>query len=277
MKPSRVLFLTGILLLAFGTPSNGNGQALKQWLDSAKEVLIVTEESATDAVRYHSIPNHQDVEQVDQMENIVAAKGSRYDDLVLFSGYPITPIDQARQSETNFLPWHPDKATFLRLDHGTWGPWYVTSPLSGCDVWIADHKNFDPLTIHINANFLAQFPLRNLQYKEDLANIALNYFNERIMQNPAYYYKFIQRISYNYANDPDITPEEKQDIDNYWEDFRFPYVLYHTDKGEIAFLYGTYASGWFSSTWNFVLKELNSGKILLDLDCNESSTLCTIQ
>ena len=275
MKPSRVLFLTGILLLAFGTPSNGNGQALKQWLDSAKQVWIAAEESAVNAVRYHSI--HENVEEVEQREKIVAAKDKRYDNLILFSGYPITPIDQARQSDTNFLPWQTDKATFLRLDHGTWGPWYVTSPLSGCDVWIADHQNFDPLTIHINANSLAQFPLKNLRYKEDLANIALNYFNERIMRNPAYYYKFIQRISYDYANDPGTTPEEKQDIDNYWKDFGFPYVLYHTNKGELAFLYGTYASGWFSSTWNFVLKELNSGKILLKLDCNESSTWCNIQ
>ena len=276
MKLSRVVLLTGVLLLAFGaTPSKGNGQALKQWMDSAKEVGFIDEPSAITAVWVY--PIHAYVDEIRQVKEIFAAKSARYNDLVVFSGQSTTPIDQSRLSKTNYLPWQPNKATFLRLDHNMWGTWYLTSPLSGCDVWIADHRNFDPLTIHINANSLAQFPLRNLQYKEELANVALNYFNERVMINPAHYYKFIQRISYDYASDPGISPQERQEISNYWKNFRFPYVFYSTDKGEQAFLYGTYSSGWFSSAWSFVLKELISGRILLKLNCNESSSSCTIQ
>ena len=168
MKPaSRVPLLQAsiLVLLAFVTASNGNGRALKDWLDSATQVSVITEPSVPNS--YQQIPVLEEVNEIRQVDEITAAKGATtYNDLVVFSKKSDTPIDPNFESMTNYLPWEVNKATFLRLDHAKWGIWYITAPLSGCDVWIADHKDLEPLTVHINANKLANDPVDNLMYKQ---------------------------------------------------------------------------------------------------------------
>ena len=45
---------------------------------------------------------------------------------------------------------------------------------------------------------------------------VLAYFNEKNKQE----YEFIQRISYDYANDPDTPVSQKEEIDDYWNKFK---------------------------------------------------------
>ena len=108
--------------------------------------------------------------------------------------------------------------------------------------------------------------MKNLVYKQNLAVKALTEFNQKYKQN----YRFIQRISYDYASDP--YSSKKEQIHKYWNTFKsnnIPFVLYRTDQG---FLYGTY----YNTKWYFVLKELLSGKIHLNLACSVLQSDCSI-
>ena len=278
MKPSRFLLQASIfILIAFSaTPSEANGKELKNWLDSAKEVSVIIEPSVQNSYTVEAADVSEHVLEIKQIKQITLAKCVNQNDLTAFYGSSdYCTIDAQLSSSTNYLPWVPDKASFVLLDHSKWGIWYFTARLSGCDVWIADREGgYEPLTIHINANKLANNPVKNLEYKQNLAMLALDLFNQKYKQQ----YTFIQRISYDYASDPDTSPEEKEQINEYWNTFlvdtNIPYVLYPTDQG---FFYGIYDTGTFTGTWYFVLKNLDSGKILLKINCSVEQSSCTIQ
>lgn len=71
------LLQTSILvLLAFLTATKGNGRALKDWLDSATQVSVITEPSVLDS--YHVL---EEVQEIRQFDEITAAKGATYNDL----------------------------------------------------------------------------------------------------------------------------------------------------------------------------------------------------
>ena len=279
MKSSRVLIQASIfILIAFAaTPSEADGKELKYWMDSAMGVGIVADGTVRHSRQFIHVS--QNVVEVKQVRDITAAKCAKINNLVAFTGSTeicdaYGGIDSQLSSNTHYLPWFPDEALFMLLDHSKWGNWYFTSRLSGCDVWIADREGgFEPLTIHINANALQSDPVKNLEHKERLATRALNTFNQKYQQA----YRFIQRISYDYASDPYTTSSEKEAINNYWQRYiagtGIPHALYLTESG---FFYGIYDAGAFTGAWNFVLKDLIGGGILLRIDCSVQQSSCTI-
>ena len=275
MKPSRFLLQVSVfVLIAFAiTPSKGDGYVLKKWMDSAKGVKNIVESSVS--VSYN-ISQDTNIVEIQQIRPIKAAKCEEENVLTAFSNpdSDYCTADEELVSETNFLPWSEDKATFMRLDHIRWGIWFFTSKLSGCDIWIADRKGeFEPLVIHANANSLGNDPVRNLQCKQNLSMMALTKFNQKYNQS----YKFIQRISYDFASVPGLSPEQKEQIKEYWNSFKsykIPFVLYKIqNENQIGFVYGTYSN----AKWYFVLKELNSGKILVKIACYVTQSSCDIQ
>lgn len=94
------------------------------------------------------------------------------------------------------------------------------------------------------------------------------------------YYKFIQRISYDYAKS---NPSDADRITDYWNRFveenkQIPYVLYYAGQDiHGAFFYGIYDTCYFTEVWKFVLKEIESGKILLQISCSTQGSYCTLQ
>ena len=274
MKSSQFLLQASIvILIAFAaTPSEADGKALKKWMDSARRVSVIPEgQSIKSSVQITKVEGN--IDEVKQVGQITAAKCKNYDDLVAFTeSSEMCDIDQQLSSNTNYLPWFPNKATFVLLDHSKWGNWYFTDPVSGCDIWIADREGgFEPLTIHINANAITNNLVHNLMYKQNLATNVLKLFNKKYNQE----YTFIQRISYDYASDPDTCSKQKGEIDEYWNDFkdenRIPYVLYSAGQG---FFYGLYDA--VTATWDFVLKDLNKGDLLLSIDCSVQQSSCSI-
>ena len=198
------------MLLVLGTPSLGD--ELKNWLDKAKQVGTIHEPSILENYSENPIPEYSGIVEIKQFGEITVAEGDMV--LVVYSGSPSTPIVPSTASHTNYLPWDGDVATFLRLDHNKWGSWFITSPLTGCDVWIAGRPDFEPLLIHINANKFRNNPLQNLIYKQNLAMEVLTYFNEVVMKDNNYV--FMQRVSYDYANAPDTPDSQRDKINEYW-------------------------------------------------------------
>ena len=143
-------------------------------------------------------------------------------------------------------------------------------------MWIADHDDYEPLVIHINANSLGDKPVKNLQYKQRLAFQFLQYFNQNVQKQQRKFYRFVQRVSYDYAaaEDDDDEGSDVDTIKEYWNQFtkdtNIPSSFYLSQSG---FFYGYYSS----SAWHFTLKDLESGKLLLNLDCENSNSVCIVQ
>ena len=221
------------------------------------------------------------VQEIEQREKIKIAKEANSNTLYIFNGDSPAVLDKKLQTDTNFLPFSEDRATFMHLNHKQFGNWFATSPLSGCDVWIADSKNLEPVVIHINANKYGKAPLRNLEYKQGLANDILKHLN-RGTGRPKY--EFVLRISYNFARDGLTSRQEKTRINGYWNEFKnrykdIPFVLYKIDEGA-GFLYGTHNMRLpkLGRAWNFLLKDLGSGRILENIACTASTKVgCIIQ
>lgn len=278
-----ILFQASILtLVVFATPSLGDATQLKAWLDNSnvKRADIEWDETAKDETRYKTIPSSSypgSIEEVEQPNNVIAAKlkDEKYNMVVIFDTKPSSgnPIEDP-ESPANFLPFFTDKARFLLVD-GRRG-FFTTSMLSGCDMWIADKVNLEPLIIHINANKYKDDPLRNLQYKQDLAVEALEYFNRNIIKNRNNYYTFYLRVSFDYAyyiSDPD----KKKEIQNYWtkfhNDFREATAYLYKDDANPSMFYGARTGG-SKVTWNFSLKSFDSGKVK-KISCPDGNS-CTI-
>ena len=288
MKTSRVLLLaSAFALLVLITPSEGGAKSLKTWLDDpgSKGFLLSVTSSVGAAYNIKSISTSDPtlrglIQEVTQTGKITAAMTKARNAMYAYSGKAPYEMSKTLQSPTNFLPWDEDRATFLLLD-SKWD-FYVTSQLSGCDVWIADHEKFEPLTLHINANDLKDQPVKNLEYKEKLAVAALKYFNENVMKNKNNYYKFVMRMSYDYKNKP-FPAIVKQEIDEYWNGFheRFPDLpssgkqLY--EVGKPALFYGAFTGG-SRPSWDFSLKDNLDGTNLKEIDCpvNAKRAHCTI-
>ena len=274
MKLSVLVVTIAAVLLLVSTPIEGNGNALKEWVDEVQgePIGVVVQNSVKPGFIYNEIAvdNSKDITFIEQKRAIMA--GRTTDDLFLtaFASEAFYDVDSNFVSPTNYLPWGEDRAKALLLNSNSWGEWFLTAPLSGCDVWIADHDDYEPLVIHINANSLGDKPVENLQYKQRLAFDVLNYFNQNIQKQQKKFYRFVQRISYNYAKK---IGSDVDAIGEYWNQFtkdNIPFSLYWDQLG---FFYGFYSS----STWHFVLKDLKSGKLLLKLDCENPESKCIVK
>ena len=278
MKLSVLVVTTAAVLLLVSTPTEGNGNALKKWVDKAKGKVI------TIAVQHSSVSKVCDEVDIDditfirQSGAIMAGKTTDGSYLTAFASAANYKVVSKFVSPTNYLPWAPDKAIALLLDSNKWGDWFLTAPLSerGCDVWIADHDDYEPLVIRVNANDLSDNPVESLQYKQRLAFQFLGYFNKNYQKKKHKFYRFVQRVSYNYAaaEDDDDEGSDVDAINEYWNQFtkdtNIPFSFYLSQSG---FFYGYYSS----SAWHFALKDLESGKLLLNLDCeNPIKSMCTI-
>ena len=177
----------------------------------------------------------------------------------------IEGVVKSTYAPSNLLPFSENDATYLLLDHREWGNYFITGVLSGCDIWIANDENdYDPLVVHVNANDIAD-PVANLKHKQNLAMATLDYFNQDTQLD----YKYIQRVSYNYAKE---TPNP-DDINEYWNEFKeetgIPYTFYYPAR---AVFFGLYAS----DEWRFAIKDGATGKIIEKVKCSESCTCCVV-
>ena len=280
MKSSVLVVTTAAVLLLVSTPTEGNGNALKKWVDEVQGNSIdVLVQGSVPESGYNEIAvdDSKDITFIEQSGAIMAGRTANNFYLTVFVGasaanYKVVP---KFVSPTNYLPWGVDKATTLLLDSNSWGNWFLTATLSGCDVWIADHDDYEPLVIHINANSLGDKPVENLQYKQELAFQVLQYFNQNTQKQQRKFYRFVQRVSYDYAAAEDDNDEKSATdaINEYWNQFakdtNIPFSFYLSQSG---FFYGYYSS----SAWHFTLKDLTSGKLLLNLDCENSNSVCLV-
>ena len=279
MKRSAILLPVVLLAITFASPSYGDGDALKHWLKRASRVTVAS------SYRPRSINvkriSLEHVQEIEQRENIKIAKEANSNMLYIYNGDSPAVLDKKLQTDTNFLPFLEDRATFMHLNHNQFGNWFATSPLSGCDVWIADSKNLEPVVIHINANKFGNQPLRNLEYKQELANNILNHLNRGTGRQK---YEFVLRISYDFEHDKDTSRQEKTRINGYWNTFKkshsnILFVLYKIDK-DAGFLYGTHNMRLpkLGRAWKFRLKDLGSGRILESIACTATTKVgCVIQ
>ena len=250
----------------FSTPAQGNGKALWNWLKSAKDVTVSASSNVYNSITQTEVPGNSNILHVEQTGKIEAAKAkdTKYISnwLRLYTGGDPgdIAIDESLLTTTNFLPWSPDQAMYMTINHKKWGDWFITGPLSGCDVWLAARKGAEPLAIHINANKYSNQPLENLKYKEELALRALNYFNDKIMLGDKYY--FILRTSYNFNKDSTMTATQKDKVTEYWNRFeeKNPKVVRILYLGKGLF-YGTYNILTTLEQWEFALKDLDGGKV----------------
>ena len=94
--------------------------------------------------------------------------------LRVFGGEPKEKPKVDLIEDTHYLEVQPNHATFQRLDQYKWGRWFITSTLSGCDVYVAHSDGFEPVIIHVNANEYCNKNIeRCLEKKYDMAIDAL--------------------------------------------------------------------------------------------------------
>src|SRR5262249_38771511 len=71
-----------------------------------------------------------------------------------FSPAPFLTEVRLEQSATgpefNWLPFTPRKLEAVTMDHGA--DYFITGPLSGCNIYIATRPNVPPMAFHANAN-----------------------------------------------------------------------------------------------------------------------------
>ena len=190
------------------------------------------------------------VGKIDNKDTILITDGVEYE------GYSAAAIygayEQNRKEKTNYLPFLEDRATFMFLDANR-GTWFVTSELSGCDVWVA-HCGTAVFVLHINANSLGDYPLDNLGFKQNVAKVALTLINAD--RQPAC--KFVQRFSYDYSKDSGV---KTADMKKYWSGFakHHKHVAVKKYDGN-SFFYGKYDSQ--ASSWKFALRRTDTQTIV---------------
>ena len=197
----------------------------------------------------------QNTIQLQQITELQIAKGTSFNSHVLFVDTKAKivehEIDPSTQQKTHYLPWMPNHATFMQLNHLQFGDWFFTAELSGCEVWIAhDRKGKQPFIIHLN--------LFNCENKpEDMVKLG-DEAVQRIMELYPGYNLLIKRIVRKKQSEsmyPSGTAFYKEDVD--------------------ALFYGRYTQSnkcedksIYSGGWSFYLRD-RSTKEYLDLSVGE--------
>lgn len=278
MRDPVMWSIVAMVLLSVTSPVRGN--VLTNWLDTATTVIQVVEDDYSLVGPGKPITkkttDYNDVVLIDQTGKVISARGkagSQFSSVLFVFGNGSTKeqyVDKNTKTDTDYLPADKNKASFKLLQAKN-GSMFITSVLTGCDVWIADRMGVQPLVVHVNAYQYSGDPVRQLTYMEGLATEALNYFNDKITQN---YYKYIMRVSSDFAGQ---YPSDRDKINDYWNQFsrkNIPHVLY--DASNPALLYGTLNAPQ-NIEWYFRLKDLIHGRLMLRMNCNDNANACTIQ
>ena len=144
-----------------------------------------------------------------------------------------------------------DSYTFLNPNVA---PWFFTSPLEGCDVFVATEKNHGdkPLVIHSNRNQFKKDPVKNLGDKEK--------FVKDLLKSLQRSYKVIARV---YMNKMPKNEEEQKAIfdyiDKYYKSNPGIKLISYNDGNQGHQFIGHYNNDF--NTWRFINKGENDGTI----------------
>ena len=273
MKQPAILVQVVLLAIIFASPLHGKN--LKSWLtDHHTRNVAVSATFQSDSFKQEVLKKCEHCQEITQLKEMKTAKVANSNEVYIFNGAaPERLDDKIKPTATNFLPFVENQAAFMYLNHKAFGNFFATTPLSGCDVWIADAKRREPVIIHINANELGEDPLQNLEYKEDLA--------QKILKHLGHQYQFVLRVSYDFAKDRN-SRRYHEGIEKYWNGFKskfsgVPLVLYEIKSG-LGFLYGTHDIEFekLGRVWNFFLKDLGKGDIVKKVGCSIDKLGCVI-
>ena len=264
-----------IVLLAFGTPSNTNGKLLKRWLDcpesfSWKNYVWGSTQSCETV-----LPTS--IHWCTQMTNVTALNEGlpNRNQLSTYTGN--YDSESELQSRSNYLRSIGASTVFILVSRAKWGNWFlVDSHLKQQDFYIAAHKDDSDPVIMILTWQWSDFAA-GLEFKHNEAKKALDYINERENKQ----FDFLLRISFDWAK---VTESQKDAVDEYWENFEretdLPYTLYYSEKfgPNGFFFYGHYetCSTYSTGMWEFVIKELRTGKIIRRMSCSTDKLYCIV-
>ena len=183
--------------------------------------------------------------------------GKNADSNFLYVSQNKDDLDSNDSADSNFLPYNPNKASYLIIKTLNWGLWFFTAELSGCEIWIATENGRTPVMFHVNT-MNCDYSTEKLQQRENMAVDALNYINEQAGSN---IYAFVYRL---------MAPRSVDAISQYLTGFhsRYPNVVvgrYDGDDGGI--FYGETPTQDASDTtvvyagWSFRCKNTINGQL----------------
>ena len=270
-KLLRVLFPMLVLVVCgsmggnkFTKPVKQQPTTLKEWMDSNNRKFDINFRVINRCCKEKRSSNNRIIEHEQFRKIKVGLKqtSSLHPSLIVFGdespmesiGPPIILTEN-----THYLEYKDNMATFQRLPNRNimWGNWFVTSKLSGCDVWIAYRQSDgfnEPLIIHVNANdYCKQNSIEKcLAHKQNMAFEARDY----IRKNQELYYEFTTRVALH-----------SQDRNYDWEEFTRKYSIQPCLYPGFALFYGTYDS---LRGWDFELRDLKTGKKISCTSLNKS-------
>lgn len=249
---------------------------LKEWMDSSLKYISVKQCKTSDFCHFITIKQvngSQHLFKAEHIEKVSIArfpfkpKVSRDSEIKVFHDVNDHGITQEERksiqfsiSKTHYLPYRVNSAVFMQLKHTVYGNWFVTNPLSGCDIGIVKTKgNLEPVVIHMNANSETEDE-GQYHYKSKLFDSYLQHFNniDRGSED-----LFVFRIQRGYNG---ISAEN--DDEN-----TFTYKI--TNLG-FGLFYGTVCRK-EDTRWVFVLKDGGTNDLLLQIECPlKRNALCSV-
>ena len=149
--------------------------------------------------------------------------------------------------------------TVQRLQRNKWGSWFITSTLTGCEVWIARcfvcAHDIEPFIVHINAiDYCKGHTISQcLERKYKMASVVLDYMNSEIKGAK---YKFTARFLSGLQDYP------RGYLDKFEVTTKIKTCLY---QGPAVF-YGTYTNdhnpGWYFELQDCKTKRANNNVIV---------------
>ena len=228
-----------------------NANEVKQWFESENVIKVTNNIKREGPIKdiYYSGSNTDTDSEITELTQrfTIVAQLNRSDEGVIEGLYWQTIVskqdahykDGRVYTHMHFLKWSKDKAVYMRLDQEKFGPMFMTSELTGCEVWlVCGHGKDEPYVIHINANKLKTNSKTNSKskiasYKEEVGIKVL----ERI-RSQHYRIERVFRIT-----PKGVKMKKKKVLEKI-------HVYQKTYKGK-GFFYGTYAI----KSWTFVLKD----------------------
>ena len=248
--PSSIIILVLVLLVQEGS-SNGP-QTLKEWMKSNNGQFDIYFQ-VSQPFRTEKQININVTEHVQNSKIKVGKETKTRTLFVCNAGSRLLSSSRVRHDlieNTHFLEYQTSNAVFQRLDHNNnkCGHWFITSKLSGCDIYIAHSDGSEPVIVHVNARDYCSETNRNiekcLRAKHEMANEALHHLNQEKPQ-----YKFIKRFSSAFR-----TYSNKD-----WKTWAAKTSIQPCLYSGFGLFYGTCTG---SGIWEFELRELATGKIV---------------
>ena len=243
-----------LLVLLLVQVGNGELQTLKEWIDSNNFTVHF---QVYQPFR-HEINHNKEVQEHTQLCTMKVGKHTNSQSLTVFGGKSEEKPNYEIE-DTHYLEVQPNHATFQCLDQYKWGRWFITSTLSGCDVYVAHSDGFEPVIIHVNANEYCNKDKnieRCWEKKYDMAIDALTYINSGAREP----YKLIKRVSSNV---------HKYYSTSKWKNWAKQVAIQPCLYSGLTLFYGTYTD---SGKWDFELRDLKSGKKLSCIDVDKTKT-----